>query len=130
MSKDIEYYMNLPYTIEITKRNDGDGIYYFARIEELSGCHTDAPTIAEAITELEEIQRDYLEIKLESGGEIIEPNEDLPSGQIPLRMPKTMHKQLLNAAKKEGVSANQFAVVHLAQALGLPSNLRGEKLKL
>lgn len=124
-SKDLSYYMGLPYTIKVAPHDDGDGLYYFAKIEELPGCHTDAPSAAEAVAELEEVKQLYLEVKLEIGGSIPEPGDQLSSGDLLLRMPKTLKQQLLDTAKQEGVSANQLVIISLAQALGVPGGNRG-----
>ena len=37
------------------------------------------------------------------------------SGKISLRLPRTLHKELSAAAKREGVSLNQYAVYKLAK---------------
>lgn len=115
--KDLEYYMNLPYTTSIQKVENDATPYFFAKIEELPGCHTDGRTQIEALQELEEIKRDYLEIKLEAGVEIPEPN-DLPSGKLLLRLPKSLHKQILQDAQKESTSVNQLIVYRLARQTG------------
>ncbi|CAM3374658.1 MULTISPECIES: toxin-antitoxin system HicB family antitoxin [Saccharibacillus] len=115
--KDLEYYMNLPYTTSIQKVENDAAPYFFAKIEELPGCHTDGRTQIEALQELEEIKRDYLEIKLEAGVEIPEPN-DLPSGKLLLRLPKSLHKQILQDAQKESTSVNQLIVYRLARQTG------------
>lgn len=115
--KDIHYYMSLNYTIAINKVNDEEnGTYYFGKIIELDGCHTDAETVEELLEELEEVKRNYLEIKLEHGDNIPEPNE-LPSGKIVLRMPKTLHWRLAGEAALEGVSLNQYMIYKLSQGI-------------
>lgn len=115
MEKDIEYYMSLPYTVQVTRVADETGAYYFAKVEELPGCHTDGATPAEAVTELEQVKRDYLEVKLEMGAAIPEP-EDLPSGRFGVRVPKTLHRQLITTAKSENISLNALIVYLLTQA--------------
>lgn len=125
MMKDIAYYMNLPYTVEIKPERDDSGIYFFAKIVELPGCHADGRTSVEAVQALEEVKRAYIEVKLELGGEIPEPGK-MPSGQMLLRMPPSLHKLLIDTAAREKVSANQLAVVRLAQSLGLPGD--GQKV--
>jgi len=37
------------------------------------------------------------------------------SGKIALRIPKSLHNELANAAKEEGVSLNQYCLYKLAQ---------------
>lgn len=115
--KDINYYMDLPYSIEVKRIKENGEIYYFAKVLELPGCHTDAPTAAEVLEEIEEVKRMYLEIKLENGSEIPEPlnSEDLPSGKALVRMPRTLHAQLIKDADLEKVSLNQYIVYKLSK---------------
>lgn len=121
MEKDIDYYMSLPYTQRVNRVEDEDGAYFFAKIEELPGCHTDGTTAEEAITELQQVMRDYLEVKLEMGASIPEPT-GLPSGKFPLRLPKSLHAELQQMAAREEVSLNQLMVYILAKAAGSGSN--------
>ena len=37
------------------------------------------------------------------------------NGKISLRVPKTMHRELVSAAKEEGISLNQFILYKLAK---------------
>jgi len=91
--------------------------YYWAWIEELEGCHTDGITAVEAITELEELKRDFLEVMLENGTIIPEPDEDLPSGKFALRMPRTLHRDLLKESRREGISLNQLIVYKISRKM-------------
>lgn len=115
--KDINYYMSLDYTVVINKVKDEDKPYYYGKIAELDGCHTTADTAEELLKELEEVKKDYIEIKLEYGDPIPEPN-DMPSGKIVVRMPKTLHWRLAGEAKQEGVSLNQYMIYKLSQSIG------------
>lgn len=100
----------------VNKVNEERGAYYFGKIAELEGCHTDAETVEELMEELEEVKEEYLKIKLEHGDLIPEPN-DMPSGRIVLRMPKTLHWRLAAEAAQEGVSLNQYMIYKLSQGL-------------
>lgn len=40
------------------------------------------------------------------------------SGKVNLRMPRSLHRDLVRRAEEEGVSLNQFMVVALARAVG------------
>lgn len=115
--KDINYYTSLDYTVVINKVKEGDKPYYYGKIAELDGCQTTADTVEELLKELDEVKRDYIEIKLEYGDPIPEPNE-MPSGKIVLRMPKTLHWRLAGEAKQEGVSLNQYMIYKLSQSIG------------
>ncbi|AST93692.1 pilus assembly protein HicB [Sutcliffiella cohnii] len=114
--KNIDYYMSLDYTVVINKVHEESLSYYYGKIAELDGCHTTADSVEELIKDLEEVKRDYIEIKLEFGDPIPEPNE-MPSGKIVLRMPKTLHWRLAGEAKQEGVSLNQYMIYKLSQSI-------------
>ncbi len=49
-----------------------------------------------------------------------DPEVKPPSGKFALRMPRSLHGQLLKAAEEDGVSANQFIVATLAARIGEP----------
>jgi antitoxin HicB len=67
--RDHNYYLGLPYTIEIMPDED----YYFARVLELPGCLTYADSLENLSLMIEEAIRDWIEVCLEYGEEIPEP---------------------------------------------------------
>lgn len=71
MNKDLEYYLGLPYTIEIIPDEDDGG--YVARIRELPGCLTQADTWEELHEMVEDAKRLWLESALAHGDAIPEP---------------------------------------------------------
>ena len=112
MSKtnNLEYYMSLPYTIEITKRTD-DGIYFFARVQELQGCMSHGDTFDEAYEMIQDAMKSWIETAIEHGDNIPVPeveDENKYSGKFIIRTSKSLHKNLANEAKKEGVSLNLY----------------------
>lgn len=68
-TKDLEYYMNLPYTIRLQAQED----CWYAEIEELSGCIAAADTQVGVLELLEEAKESWLMISLEDGVKIPEP---------------------------------------------------------
>lgn len=56
-----------------------------------------------------------IETKLEFGYPIPEPVDQDYSGKFNVRVPKTLHKQLVVAAEAEGVSLNQYVVYKLSR---------------
>ena len=62
-----QFYMSLPYTIEIVPYPDGG---FFARIKELEGCMTEGETLEETLELLGDAKKAWLEAALESGVEI------------------------------------------------------------
>ena len=79
--KTIEYYMKLPYRLEIVSDPDEGG--YAARYPDLPGCLTVGETMMSALENAEDAKRVWLEAALEDGIEIAEPAglEDY-SGQL------------------------------------------------
>lgn len=69
-NKTLEYYLALPYTIELTPDEDGD---WFAEIPLLKGCMTQGASREEALIMLDEAQALWLETALAEGIEIPEP---------------------------------------------------------
>lgn len=111
--KDLNYYMGLDYKIEIIPDNEEGG--YVLRCPELSGCVTCAENIQEGIKMLEDAKKCWFTACLEDGIEIPEPkNTEEYSGQFKLRMPKSLHRELAERSKKEGISMNQYCVYLLS----------------
>ena len=117
MKKSIDYYLSLPYRLEIVPDTEEGG--YGARYPELPGCITCADTLERAAAMAEDARRAWLEAALEEGIEIPEPgeaNELLEySGQFKLRMPKSLHRSLSVHAKQEGISMNQYCLYLLTK---------------
>ena len=113
MNKNLDYYMNLNYKIEIT-RDIEEGGYVFS-CPELKGCITCADTMEQGVETIEDAKKSWFAACLEDGIEIPEPipaNEF--SGQFKLRMPKSLHKDLAERSKAEGVSMNQYCLYLLS----------------
>ncbi len=116
MAKTLEYYLNLPYTIEL-RNTPGEG--WFARVKELTGCMSQGETAEEAVAMIQEAMQGWLEVALEHGDPIPEPQPDEEfSGKFVVRVPRSLHRELVAAAEREGVSLNQFINTALAQAIG------------
>ncbi len=71
MNKTLEYYVALPYTIEIIPDTEEGG--WVMRIKELPGCMTQADRWDEVLPMIEEAKRLWLEVALEYGHHIPEP---------------------------------------------------------
>lgn len=111
--KDLSYYMGLDYKIEIIPDTEEGG--YALQCPELPGCVTCADTIQKGIDMLEDAKKAWITTCLEEGMEIPEPmNVDDYSGQFKLRMPKSLHKELAERSKAEGISMNQYCVYLLS----------------
>ena len=113
--KTIEYYLSLPYKLEIIPDTVEGG--YGARYPELPGCITCGETLENVTKNAEDAKREWLLSALEGGITIPEPlaeTENTYSGQFKLRIPKILHKTLAEHAKNEGISMNQYCMYLLS----------------
>ncbi len=69
--KTVEYYMSLPYTVEVASDDEAAG--YFAEVLELPGCATEAETLEELNTKIKDAQLAWIEAALEAGEPVPEP---------------------------------------------------------
>ncbi len=123
MSKDLQYYLDLPYTRVLRRDEEGD---FVAKIEELPGCISHGKTEEEALKNIREVMTSWIEECLSAGQPIPEPVEEevLPSGKWLQRVPRSVHRKLSLVAKVEGVSLNQLVSNILSEALGMRTRAR------
>lgn len=101
--------MNLPYNYLIHQITDESGIYFYGRIIELDGCQSTGETFEEALENLHEAKKGWLEVKLEYQDSIPNPiGDESYSGKFVVRMPKSLHRRLALEAELEGISLNQY----------------------
>ena len=109
--KDLEYYLGLTYPVQLTHQIDDDDEYWLAEILDLPGCMSDGNDPNEALENIEDAKRLWIETQLEDGYEVPEPTPSREySGKFLVRMPKSLHSRLAMQAKREGLSLNQFVV--------------------
>lgn len=107
--KTIEYYMSLPYRLEILPDPDESG--YVARYPDLLGCLTVGDSMESVAKNAEDAKKEWIAAAIEGGVAIAEPvNMEGYSGQFKLRIPKSLHRRLAEHSKEEGVSMNQYCV--------------------
>jgi antitoxin HicB len=123
MKKKLNYYMSLPYRVEIRPLPEDEGGGYYAHFVDfgLATAHGDGPTIEEAIQEARISLELTLETMLEQGLPIPEPNKESYSGRFNVRLPKSLHRKLAKQAEEEEVSLNQFVTSLLAEGVGRKS---------
>jgi antitoxin HicB len=68
----LEYYMSLPYTIELTPDVDG---FWFAEIPLLEGCMTNGENWDDAFEMIQDAKRAWLTTALDMGLSIPEPED-------------------------------------------------------
>lgn len=112
--KDLDYYMNQNYKIEVVKEDSENG--YILSIPELKGCITCADDISEGMELIEDAKKEWIKAAIESKFEIPEPNSiEKYSGQFKLRIPKSLHMELAEKSKREGISMNQYCLYLLSK---------------
>jgi predicted RNase H-like HicB family nuclease len=94
---------------------------FIAVASDLPGCSAFGETQHEALTELQSAIVAWIEAARAAGNPIPDPSrpaaaENIYSGKILVRMPKSLHAQLARAAKTEAVSLNQHIVFLLTWA--------------
>lgn len=121
-TKSIEERVNelasLHYTTVLRTDEEGDIV---ASVSEFEGCVAHGQDAVEALGNLESMKRLWIESCLEDGKAVPLPqsdNDELPSGKWLQRVPRTLHRKLIDAAQAEGVSLNMFVTSCLAQAVG------------
>jgi len=118
MSKTLEEYLDLPYTIELVHDHDDDERRgWFAQVKELPGCMSQGASIDEAAQNLRDAMAGWISVAIEDGVSIPEPR-DLASfsGRLLLRIPRGLHAELSRQAEDEGISLNQYIATLLAGA--------------
>jgi antitoxin HicB len=107
-----------PFTIRPLTEAEGGG--YLIEFPDLPGCMSDGETIAEAVSNGEDAKHTWIAAMREAGRPIPGPGTAAGSysGKWQLRAPKSLHRQLAERARQEGVSLNTLAVTLLAHGLG------------
>ena len=121
MMKTLNEYLDMPYRMEIVPDTVEGG--YVASFPELPGCITCGETAEAAVANAIDAKKEWLPAAIEDGIDIPCPDPaDHYSGQFKLRLPKSLHKQLAEDAKRDGISMNQYCVYLLAQNNALHSH--------
>ena len=120
MSKDVGYSLSLPYRLEMVPLSEQDGGGYYARYVDFgTAAHGDGATLEEAARHALEGLKATLEVMLEHGDPIPEPSSSRSySGKFNVRVPKSLHKALIDEADDEGVSLNMLIVSRLSKSIG------------
>jgi antitoxin HicB len=123
--RDLQYFMALPYKIEIAPTEDGTG--FTARIPDLKGCIAYGETVEEAYEMVADVKQAWIEIALEEGWAIPEPSEEEIkeySGRFNVRLPRYLHRSLAETAEVEDTSLNQLVVALLSEGVERRRHLR------
>lgn len=107
----LSYYLDLEYPYTVMPDNGA----FFIEFPDLPGCMTQVRSESEIPQAAEEIRTLWIETAHEEGWTIPEPVMYSEfSGKFMTRIPKTLHKDLVMAAKQEGMSLNAYVGYLLA----------------
>src|SRR5205809_7280478 len=115
--------LSQPYRM-VVRGDEAEG--FLAEVPELPGCFTAGQTPGEALEMLREAMALWFESAIERGLDIPPPAADQDyNGRILLRVPKVMHRQLVEQAREQGVSLNQWLLTLLARRSAIATTEAG-----
>src|SRR3989338_9228800 len=98
----------------IIKWSEEDQCFY-AVVPELPGCMTNGATYDQAARNAKEAMASWLKVARERGQEIPEPiSSRAVSGNFQVRLPKALHRDLVEEAQAQGASLNQYILMLLS----------------
>ena len=113
--KDLQYFMNLKYKIDV--REDASGGFIFS-IPDLIECIAYVKYFANGLEKINEAKRNWLIKALDDESRIPEPDSTAAfSGQFKLRIPKSLHRELTERSAEDGISLNQYCLYILSRNL-------------
>jgi len=111
-----EIFDGRPYGRLLVREKDGG---FSAEILEFPGCIAEGDTADEAISQVEETAKAWIESELEQKHTIPEPISGGDySGRLALRLPRGLHRKLALKAARDRTSINQEVVAAVASWLG------------
>jgi predicted RNase H-like HicB family nuclease len=117
----IRHYLNLPYRIALIRDGTDEERPWRATVEDLPGCEARGSTAADAAAKVPAALADWVARARASGRDVPEPRGARDySGRLLLRMPKTLHSELAQAAERDEVSLNAYINLLLATAMNPP----------
>ena len=120
MAKELDFYLNFDYPF--TVRPDLDDGGYIVQFSDIQYCVGTGDTVEEAINDAMIAKREWIKAALDNNIIIplpsVQDDKEEYSGRITLRIPKSLHKMVMDTAKKEGVSANQLLSHLISMGIG------------
>jgi antitoxin HicB len=118
----IRHYLSLPYRIALSRDGLDEERPWRAAVEELAGCEARGTTAADAADRIPAALADWVATAHAAGREVPEPRRARDySGKLLLRMSKTLHAELAQAAERDEVSLNAYINLLLATAINPPA---------
>jgi antitoxin HicB len=114
----VRRYLALPYRIAVIREGADDERPWRALVEELPGCEVRGATPADATARIPAALAEWVADAQAEGRDVPEPRDARSySGKLLLRMSKTLHSELAQAAERDQVSLNAYINYVLATAL-------------
>ena len=111
--KSLDHYLSLQYPMHAIADPDGG---YVAIFPDLPGCMTQGETLEELVEMAREARKGWIETEYQRGNDIPLPSyPEEHSGKFIVRLPRSLHRSLAEAAEREGVSLNQYVLTILAR---------------
>jgi antitoxin HicB len=111
--KPLEEYLALEYPFTVIADPDGG---YVVKFPDLLGCLTQFDQLEDLPAMVEDARRLWIETEYEAGHDIPLPSyPEEYSGKFNLRVPRSLHRSLAEAAEGQGVSLNQYVVALLSR---------------
>ncbi len=98
--KDLNYYLSLNYELDIKKEND----YFVANYNEFPRILGTGNSEIEAIKDLQDAFKSFVEVSLKHGDNIKEPAKNYPSKNYAITMQISIMEEIDKLAKKLGLS--------------------------
>lgn len=111
--------MGVPFGYRVVVEWSDEDSSFVARVPALTGCAAHGPTAEQAAREAVVAARGIIDSMRAHGDPV--PSEDVTagrSGQLRLRLPRSLHEHLSRLAALDGVSLNQELVTLLAAGAG------------
>ena len=109
----LDQYLALEYPFNVVADPDGGYVILFP---DLPGCMTQVEGLDDVGPMADEIRTLWIETEYERGAQIPLPSyPEEYSGKFVLRVPRSLHRDLAESAKREGVSLNQYVAVLMAR---------------
>lgn len=99
------------YGFKVYQTKVNDELLWFAESTDLKYCAGQGYTCDEAIRELENNEREWIQMAIEDGEELPQPSVEYQttySGKFTVRLSKSLHEHASQRATSEGISLNSF----------------------
>ena len=112
MERNLDFFLNRTYPF--TVRPDLDDGGYIVEFPDLRYCVGTGNSIDDAIADAMKAKGEWITAAYENDIPIPEPTDEKAnglegySGRISLRIPRSLHRMVMDRAQREGVSANQL----------------------